>query len=152
MNTPQKRRSKIIIIWRDSAAAGDDINSPHEKRIKIDSGETVDSVLEKIFTTHYLPSISGGKATWIVFGKSPLAVVAQQWSKPHFLVDPTIPIENLIELKDNHHLELMYWCQVEPQKVIASIEQGQPLPDKYGRDEKSKMSLLARIINLFTLS
>jgi len=149
MNTQQKRRSKNIIVWRDSVAAGDDIYPRHEKRIKTESDETIESVLEKILGTHYLPSILGGKATWIVVGKSHLAVVAQQWSKPHYLVDPTTLIENLIELKDGHHLEFMYWCQVEPQKVVASIEQGKPLLDRYGRDEQSKMSLFARIRKLF---
>lgn len=130
MNTQKKRRPKNIIVWRDSVAAGDDIYPRHEKRIKTKSGETVESVLEKILAMHYLPSIIGGKATWIVVGKSPLAVVAQQWSKPHYLVEPSAHIEKLIEIKDGHHLEFMYWCQVEPNKVVASIEQGKPLPDR----------------------
>ena len=151
-DTQRERRFKNIIFWRDSVAAGDDINPRHERIIKIESGETVESVLEKILSMHYLPSILGGKATWIVMGKSPLAVVAQQWSKPHFLVEPTTHIENLVELKDGHHLEFMYWCQVEPNKVVASIEQGKPLPDQYGRDEKSKMSVFARIRKWFSAS
>ncbi|MBK9008067.1 MAG: hypothetical protein IPM31_13880 [Anaerolineae bacterium] len=152
MGTQQKRRSKNIIIWRDSVAAGDDIYPRHEKRIKMESGETVESMLEKILAIHYLPSIIDGKATWIVVGKNPLAVVAQQRSKPHYLVEPTALIENLIERKDGHHLEFMYWCQVEPQKVIASIKQGKPLPDKFGMDKKSKTSLVARIRKLFSTS
>ena len=152
MNTQQKRRSKNIIVWRDSVAAGDDIFPRHEIRIKTEGGETFESVLGKILATHYLPSILGGKATWIVVGKSPLAVVAQQWSKPHYLVEPVAHIEKLIELENSHHLEFMYWCQVEPNKVVASIEQGKPLPDRFGIGEKEQTSLFACIGRWFSRS
>ena len=102
MSQQNKRRSKNIIIWRDSVAAGDDFNPPHAKKIKADSNETIESVLEKILGIYYLPSIIGGKATWIVEGKFPLAVVAQQWSKPFYLVDASTPIENLVEFVGDH--------------------------------------------------
>jgi hypothetical protein len=129
------RKSQNIIIWRDSVAAGDDVFAPHEQKIKVENDETIETTLEKILATHYLPNIQGGKATWIVFGKNSLAVIAQQWSKPHFLVESVSPTANLIEITNDHHLEFIYWCQVEPNEVVASIEQGKPLPDKYGRDK-----------------
>jgi hypothetical protein len=136
MNIQQKSRTKTIIVWRDSVAAGDDVFAPHEIKIEVENNESIETTLEKILATHYLPSIQGGKATWIVVGKNSLAVIAQQWSKPHFLVESVARIENLIEFTKDHHLEFMYWCQVEPNEVVASIEQGKPLPDKYGRDKK----------------
>jgi hypothetical protein len=131
MNIQQKSSTKPMIVWRDSVAAGDDVFAPHEIKIKIDNNESIETTLKKILATHYLPSIQGGKATWIVVGKKPVAVVAQQWSKPHFLVEAAARTENLIDFTKDHHLEFMYWCQVDPNEVIASIEQGNPLPDKW---------------------
>jgi hypothetical protein len=136
MNIQPKRRSKKIIVWRESVAMADDVFAPHETKIKIENDETFESTLEKILATRYLPSIQGGQATWIVVGKNPLAVVAQQWSKPYFFVEATSQTKNLIEFENDHQLEFKYWSQVEPNKVIASIEQEKPLPDIFDRDEK----------------
>ena len=85
MNEQQKKEAENIIVWRDSVTAGDNVFSPHEIEIKVDPNESIETTLEKIILTRYLPSIRGGKATWIVVGKNPLAVIGQQWSKPHFL-------------------------------------------------------------------
>jgi len=133
MNIKQRRKRKNIVIWRDSVAAGDDFFPPHERRIKAEGDETLETILEKILAIHYLPSIIGGQATWIVVGKSPLAVIAQQWSKPYYLVEPVAYIEELIDRTSDHDLEFKYWCQVEPNEVVACIKQGKPLPDKFGR-------------------
>lgn len=135
MNSQKETESKTIIVWRDSVAAGDDFDAPHEKNITVSSDESIESTLEKALGEHYLPSIRGGKATWIVVGKKPLAVVAQQWSKPHYFVESNSRAGDLIEAANIPQLEFQYWCQVEPDEVIASIQQGKPLPDKYGRDK-----------------
>ncbi len=138
MNIKPKRRSKKIILWRESVAMADDVFAPHEKKIKVENDETFESTLEKILATHYLPSIQGGQATWIVVGKNPLAVIAQQWSKPYFFVEIFAQTKDLIEFTNDHQLEFKYWGQVEPNKIIASIEQGKPLPDKFGRDKNNQ--------------
>ena len=135
-NKLPERMSKNIIVWRDSVAAGDDAFAPHEKKVKVENDETIESVIEKISAGPYLPSIQGGKATWIVIGKGPLAIIAQQWPKPYYLVEPGAPIENLIEFTNDHQLEFKYWCQVEPNEVITCLKQGKPLPDRFGRGEK----------------
>lgn len=136
MEHQPKRISENIIVWRDSVAAGDDIFAPHAIKIKVDNNESIETTLGKILASHYLPSIQGDKATWIVVGKNSLAVVAQQWSKPHFLVEAVTPTCNLIEFTNEHHLDFRYWCQVEPNEVVACLEQGKPLPDRYGSDKK----------------
>lgn len=138
MNIQSKKRSKKIIVWRESVAMADDVFAPHEKKIKVENDETLESTLEKILATHYLPSIQGGQATWIVVGKNPLAVIAQQWLKPYFFVEAIVQTKELIEFANDHQLEFKYWGQVEPSKVIASIEQGTPLPDKFRREETNQ--------------
>ena len=136
MISRQQREPKNIILWRDSVAAGDDAFAPHEVTIHIEYDESMEATLEKILATHYLPLIQGGKATWILVGRKPIAVVAQQWLEPHYLVESTTRTEDLIGSAGDHHLEFMYWCQVEPGEVVKSLEQGSRLPDKYGRDHK----------------
>jgi hypothetical protein len=134
MNPRQEKESKHILIWRDSVAAGDDVFAPHEVAINVEYDERIERTLEKIVAARYLPSILGGKATWIVIGKKPVAVIAQQWREPHYFVESTTRTEDLIESTDDHQLEFLYWCQVEPGQVVESLEQGKPLPDKYGRE------------------
>ena len=136
MTVYKNRQSLNIIIWRDSVAAGDDVFAPHEQKVKIEDGETIETTLEKILETHYLPKIQGGKATWIVVGKNSLAVVAQQCSKPLFLIEANTETKDLLDFTNKWHLDFRYWCQVEPNEVAESIKQGKPLPDKYGRDKK----------------
>ena len=137
MKMQPESRSKDIIVWRDSVTASDDIFAPHEIKIKDENDESIETTLEKILATRYLPSIQGGKATWILVGKSSLAVIAEQWSKPHFFVEPGAHTKSLIEFTNKCQLEFRYWCLVEPNEVAECIEQGKPLPDMYGRDKIS---------------
>jgi hypothetical protein len=128
-----RQQGRIVIVWRESVAMGDDAYAPHEIKIKVEDDESIESTLEKILATHYLPSIHGGKATWIFVGKNPVAVIAQQWSKPYYLVESNSRTEDLIAFQKDCQLEFIYWCQVEPEEVVASLEQGRPLPDRHGR-------------------
>ena len=134
MNVQQGSSPENIIFQRDSVAAGDDVTAPHQETIKFESSASIESVLEKILAARYLPSIQGGKATWIVVGKFPLAVVAQQWLHPRYMIASTTPVEELIEFSAKYQLDFRYWAQADPNKVVDSIKQGKPWPDRYGRD------------------
>lgn len=122
-----------LTIWRDSVAAGDDADAPHEWRIAADPDATVDRVVRTILSARYLATIAGGEATWIVEGTRPLAVVAQQWTEPSFLVDPLTPIHAVVRASGVPHLEVRYWTQVAPERVVEALRDGTPLPDRYGR-------------------
>ena len=128
---PRSRKPGHVIIWRESVAAGDDVDAPHELEVKVEQNEPIDRTVEKILANRYLASIQGGKATWILMGRKPIAVLAQQWSKPHFLVEPTTCTEELIASTGDRQFEFLYWCQVEPHKVVDCIVQGKPWPDRY---------------------
>jgi hypothetical protein len=125
-----------VLVWRHSVSAADDLFAPHEKILKVKDDETIETTLDKILATHYLPNIQGGKATWIVTGKNSLAVVAQQWLKPYFLMEATTPIKDLLDFTDERQIEFLYWRQVEPNEIIECIKQDKPLPDQHGRDKK----------------
>ena len=94
-------KPQTITIWRDSVAAGDDVFAPHELKIEIEENETIETTLGEILTRHYLASIQGGKATWIVVRKTALVVIAQQWEKPQYLIEKTLRTKDVLDDKMN---------------------------------------------------
>ena len=60
-----KERPEVsIILTRDSVAAGDDIDAPHEKKIIIRSF-TDPVALTREALTNYLPNVAGSGHSWI---------------------------------------------------------------------------------------
>jgi hypothetical protein len=66
-----------LIVWRDSVCAGDDGDAPHERTFSASADVSLRDIAAQILNGHYLASISGGKATWILEGERPLLVSAQ---------------------------------------------------------------------------
>ena len=122
-----------VIIWRDSVAMGDDIDAPHEWAVPLPADATVANLVTKILRKGYLARIAGGLATWIVEGRQPVAVLAQQWREPRWLVDSDMPVTALCRGAGRANFEIRYWCQVDPERVYACLREGEPLPDRYGR-------------------
>lgn len=120
----------FIAIDRDSVHAGDDLTS-HASSIKLDPHATLRTLFEAIKTMHYLPDISGGKATWIVcVSDKEIGVLAQQWTEPKLVV----PIENRLKEAIADHeprFQFRYWCQADPDDVFSSIEAGEQLPSRF---------------------
>ena len=78
----------VVPIDRDSVHAGDDLES-HAMSITLNPLATLRTLIEVIQDMDYLPRISGGKATWVVYSSGkPLGVFAQQWSEPKLTVPP----------------------------------------------------------------
>ena len=125
----------ILNVERDSVCAGDDNDAPHTKQFSFESNASLTEALSTIVNAGYMACISGGKATWIVeaAGKA-VAVVAQQWQSPKFLIDPTTLVGECIIPESPNALFFRYWCQVDPDVVFERLRLGQPLPDMYGRD------------------
>jgi hypothetical protein len=122
-----------LIVWRDSVCAGDDCDAPHERALSSSPDMTLRQASALLLDGRYLASISGGAATWILEGKRPLLVCAQQWTEPRFLVSPDSMISDCIRPRDTPHLRFRYWCQVDPDRVFDSLKAGKRLPDMYGR-------------------
>jgi hypothetical protein len=125
-----------LIVWRDSICAGDDCDAPHELALAV-RDESLRSFTARLVDASYLASVGGGRAAWILQTDSqagrPLAVVAQQWAQPRFLVAADSPVTDYIERDAAPHLYFRYWCQVDPEQVFACLQRGEPLPDRYGR-------------------
>ena len=121
-----------IAVWRDSVSNGDDCAAPHELSLVLEADATVRDLADRFLNTRYLPLISGDRATWILEGRQSLAVFAQQWSQPRFLVSPSTQLTMVIDLAAQPHLNFVYWCQVAPERVFECLQLGEALPNKFG--------------------
>jgi hypothetical protein len=106
-------------IERSGVHASDDAPS---KQIEVHSRATLREIVASAVANGYLPSISGGKATWVVESRGglPIAVCAQQWAEPLFLVPA--------ETGANAHfrgaapgLNFRYRCQEDPDAVAFEL-------------------------------
>lgn len=123
-------------VERDSVCAGDDVDAPHPKRFAYQANDTLAEAVSAIIDAGYLANIAGGKATWIVEAAGrPVAMLAQQWKSPRFLIDPTTLVTDCITAEAPRALFFRYWCQIDPALVFECLRLGRPLPDMYGRDE-----------------
>jgi hypothetical protein len=121
------------VVWRDSVAMGDDMDAPHEWAVAIPPEAPIRSLVSKILERKYLATIGGGRATWIVEGKRPVAVLAQQWRDARWLVEADSPIMTLRREGGRPDFKIRYWCQIDPEEVYACLLEGRTLPDRYSR-------------------
>ena len=125
-----------LVVWRESVCAGDDCDAPHELILTV-GNDSLRGVTDRLIAAHYLASITGGRATWILQagdqeGRS-LAVLAQEWAQPRFLVASDAEALTYVQSGARPHLLVRYWCQVDPAKVFDCLQRGEPLPDRHGR-------------------
>jgi hypothetical protein len=125
-----------LILWRDSVTAGDDCDAPHRLVLGV-RADSLSSFIKRVLGAHNLLGISGGKATWILkpedHSDRSLAVIAQQWVEPRFLVTADADVLLYINRGAKPHLYFTYWCQVDPDRVFQCLQRNEPLPDRYGR-------------------
>jgi len=123
----------MVRLDRDSVHAGDDCES-HATCVHATEESSIGSLLEKIRKAGFLPSISGGEATWIVKSPAgsghPIGVVAQQWPEAELLVPSQTSLRELFGLSEPS-LYFTYWCQARPSLVLAALRDGKALPPRY---------------------
>ena len=107
---------KTIVVTRDSVAAGDDADAPHSMVIEIAFNDTIETVLKRISEIRYLPKIDGGKATWSVAFKQPLAVIAQEWDQPKLISSANQLIQHPVD-----QLHFNYHAQDDPETVFRVL-------------------------------
>ena len=111
-----------IYVTRDSVCAGDDGDAPHAQTFTVPGETTVAAAVEHVVASRYLPSISGGLATWSVSSGIPVAVAAQQWSRPrHFHVYDGL---RRLDVRDGVlRLHFSYHTQLDPEIVATVLQQ-----------------------------
>jgi hypothetical protein len=114
-----------VQVDRNSVHASDEAPP---KRITVQPDATIRTMLELATAEAYLPSISGGKATWVVESAAagagvafvPIALCAQQWAEPVFLVASDSSVAALFG-SATPRLYFRYRCQEDPSAVLAEI-------------------------------
>lgn len=110
-----------LYATRSSVAAGDDADAPHGKVFTFADGTTLQDALIQIQMARYLPSISGGKATWSVASNRPVAVIAQQWAQPKMLVPLPDKVRELEWQEGTLRLHFNYHAQIDPESVYRVL-------------------------------
>lgn len=103
-----------VYATRGSVAAGDDGDAPHSRVFTFPDGTSLPEMLAQIQAARYLPSISGGEATWSVASNRPVAVVAQQWALPRVLVTLPEDLQGLDWKDGTLRLHFNYHAQIDP--------------------------------------
>ncbi len=104
-------------------AVGDDVYAPHEVKFDLPSTATLEDVIHKIKKMSYLPTIYGGKATWVLFKDStPLAIIAQQWEHAKFFDCQNLTIQKLFLKEKEGNLFFYYYAQQDPIEVFATLK------------------------------
>jgi hypothetical protein len=114
-----------VTFSRDEVHMGDDALP---LALFVDDGATIADVVLAMRQAQFLPPISGGQATWIVEGETPVAVIAQQWIIPKFLVSPELPASALRNPQANTDFRVRYATQSDPDEVYESLRRDRPSP------------------------
>ena len=110
-----------IRLTRDSVCAGDDVDAPHFDEITVPDDATVEDVVAAIAASTYLAPISGGKATWSVASKIPIAVIAQQWERPRMICSIPYRFEQLDFRDGVLRCYVNYHAQRDPDTVVEVL-------------------------------
>lgn len=113
----------VVQIERDGVHASDDA---WPKQLVVEPGTTLRVLLDRALADGFLPGIAGGQATWVVepsrdgIALAPLAVCAQQWAQPAFLLAPDTTVAAHFGGAASG-LRFRYRCQADPGAVFAEI-------------------------------
>ncbi|MEO3823579.1 hypothetical protein [Actinomadura sp. B10D3] len=118
----------MIDVDRTSVAMGDDA-LPHAETIDLPGETPLAEVVAYLLERNFLATIASGQATWILMAGRPLAVVAQQWTEPRFLVDAARPISSFGQEGRGVSLMFRYWKQHDPGRVYEELAAGR-MPER----------------------
>lgn len=112
-----------VLIVRDDVHPADAVRT---LQVRVFADTTVADLVNEVIRPRplgFLPSIQGRRATWVVEYDRPLAVLAQQWSEPRFLVEPGTPAMPLLAGDPQPALRVSYHLQADPDVVFAALHQ-----------------------------
>ncbi len=111
-----------LLITRDSVCAADDLDPPHERRVRIPSGASVAQLVQLAISNADLPTISGGEATWCASSGFPIAVVAQQWTSPRQIPFELPGLSEFDVSGDVVRFHFTYFAQKAPEEVLDTLK------------------------------
>lgn len=139
----------LIRIDRDSVHAGDDTVS-HAENIAVPANTSLAGLLEQIRMAKFLPSISGGKATWVIESSGSqikaIGVLAQQWQEPRIMIDASAELAQHFA-GQQPNLFFRYRCQIDPDTEYAQLQASLANEKLAQTDHITGFSSLARYTN-----
>lgn len=108
----------IVLVHRDSAA-GDD--APLPRHFEVPDAATLGDLLLRAAKAHYLPPLPGGRATWLVEGERPLAVVTQEYRDPWPLATLATPLPEVAGRLPRPHLRFRFFGRRSPEDVFREF-------------------------------
>ena len=118
-----------VLVHR--ARAEDEAEAPLPRRFDVPDAITVLELLERVRDAGYLPSLPGGRATWVAEGERPLAVVTQEYLAPWTLVPAPTRLVEVAGRLPRPHLSFRHLAHRLPEDVYRSLG-GDPV--RLGRD------------------
>jgi hypothetical protein len=105
-----------------SVCAGDDCDE-HQRQFNLPGSDSLEKLLAAIIKSNYLPTISGGCATWSVTSAIPIAVIAQQWTEPRMLFLLPKDLAKLERKEGILRLHFNYHAQIDPEIVLTVLRE-----------------------------
>jgi hypothetical protein len=116
-------RPMKVRVNRDSVCAGDDVEA-HDLVLDLPAAETLAALVASVLRSYELPQIHGGKATWCLSSRRPIAVVAQQWPSPRMVPWQARPVSDCKIVDGVVRLHFSYLVQIDPDvayEVLRSL-------------------------------
>ena len=110
-----------VYLTRDSVAAGDDAEAPHDVVFSVQAEFALEKVLSSIVGLSYLPTVNGG-ATWTLSSLIPLAVFSQEWLQPKNLSSYPVNLNDLDFNDSTLKMHFSYHGQISPDIVLKVLE------------------------------
>jgi len=86
--------------------------APHDEQLEVGIAATVEDVCDAIRSKLYLPTIDGGRATWMVrIDGTPVGVIAQQWSASRVFTED-------VKIANESNVHCAYMRQEDPASVF----------------------------------
>ena len=100
---------------------GDDDDAPHHCEMTVADDVSLQAIVKAVLQSKYLATIGGGKATWTVMSRIPIAIVAQQWAEPKMLT-PVLSLSSLNFSDNVLSMHFNYRVQQDPDLVYEEFQ------------------------------
>jgi hypothetical protein len=102
--------------------AADDCDAPHARSLECTNDGSPEQLVSFIYRSVDLPKIFGGKATWCISSKIPLAVLAEQWTEPRMIYGIPPKLEDLDFSDGILRVHISYFAQVDPDIALNVLQ------------------------------
>ena len=117
-----------LVLTRDSVAAGDDIDAPHERALAdippVATLDGLERLIRQVVGGNYLASVAG-RATWAAFSNLPLAVYSNLAEQPRMIWLTDRDVTDRLNVRDGTlRMHFVYLAMVDPDTafdVLRSI-------------------------------